>query len=285
MSRYRIELLAVFLLTILALVVLSAGLSQVEFRDSKFLNSESISELRSLLAELKVHQVLLFTVILIGATIIFVWSLLSKKRSVESPRPKGKLALFIQITLWAIAILILRRQIIRRQFNLNPLNVSSGAQIAQITEGQTIPAVSSNVPEWLAFISSLIIILVIGFILWRIYQLRKRPKETIELLSREAQNVIETIQAGDDLRNVILRCYYQMARILHDRRGILRKQAMTPREFEQRLVELGFPREPVGQLTQLFEAVRYGSKELGDKAEFRAIACLEAIVSAAEGVS
>ena len=282
MSKYRIELLVVFSITILVLIALSAGLSQVEFREGKFLNDESISELKLLFAEFLIYKEFVFGLILIGALILFVWSLLGKKRSIETPRQKGKLAFFIQVTLWAIALLIMRRQMIRRQINFSPLNASSGSQVV---EDQTISVVSSNIPEWLAFITGLIIFSVIGFIVWRVYQHRKRPKETIELLAREAQTIIEDLQTGDDLRNVILRCYYQMAHILFAQRGILRKQAMTPREFEQCLVELGFPREPIGQLTLLFEAVRYGSKELGDNAELRAIACLEAIVRVAEGAS
>ena len=282
MTRHRIGLLVAFSLTILALVVLSAGLSQVEFQKGRFLNSESISELRLLLAEFKGYQVLVFAAILIGAVIIFVWSILANKKSMQTPRSKRKFNLIIQIVFWMIAILLVRKQIIKRQLDLTPLKLSPGADTSI---GQSIPAVSSTVPEWFAFFFSLALILVIGFILWRIYRNRKRPAETIELLSQEAQIAIETLQAGDDLRNVILRCYYQMARILHDQKGILRKQTMTPREFEKCLVDLGLPGEPIGQLTQLFEAVRYGAKELGEKAELRAIACLDAIISAGGGAS
>jgi len=281
-TSYRIGLLVVFSLTILALVVLSAGLSQMEIRGGKFLSRDSISELKSLLTEFTVYRELVLAVILIGALIIFVWSFLANKRSAEAPRSKGKLALYIQILLWVAAILLVRRQIIKRQLDLTPLKMSPGADISM---DQSIPAISSIVPEWFAFLSSLTLILVIGFLLWRFYQRGKRPAETIELLALEAQTAIETLQAGDDLRNVILRCYYQMVQILRDQKGIVRKQTMTPREFEQCLIDSGLPGEPVGQLTQLFEAVRYGAKELGDKADLRAISCLDVIVKAGGGES
>jgi hypothetical protein len=281
-TRNRIGLLVAFSLMIFALVVLSAGLSQVEFHEGKFLDSEIKSELRALLAEFKVYQELVLAVILIGALIIFVWSVLANKRTMEMPRSKSKLSLLIQIILWAIAILLLRRQIIRHRLDLTSLQVQPGADFPM---EQSVPTVSNSVPQWFAFLFSLALILVIVFILWWIYIHRKRPAETIELLVQEAQIAIENLETGDDLRNVILRCYYQMARILRDQKGILRKQAMTPREFEQRLIELGLPGEPIGQLTQLFEAVRYGAKELGDRAELRAIACLDAIVRAGGGVS
>ncbi len=285
MTRYKIGLLLTFTLTILALLLLSAGLSEMEFRESKFLSSESIFELKSLLAGFRSYQEFLFGLVLIGALIIFVWSILANKRTTEPNRSKGKLGFFIQIILWAIAIWLLRKQIIRRQLNLTPLEIQSGAgtQVDQIN--QSIPAFTNAVPEWFAFLFSLALILVIVFLFWRFYLRRKRPVETIELLAKEAQKARENLQAGGDLRNVILRCYYQMAQILQVQRGILRKHAMTPREFERSLIELGLPGEPIDQLTQLFEAVRYGAKDLGNKAELRAIACLDAIVKAGGEIS
>jgi hypothetical protein len=71
-----------------------------------------------------------------------------------------------------------------------------------------------------------------------------------------------------------------MVRILNEQRGIQRRKHMTPREFEIRLEEAGFPGEPVRQLTRLFEQVRYGAKALGAQEERQAVACLTAIVEA-----
>jgi Domain of unknown function (DUF4129) len=269
----------------LALLLLSAGLSQIELREGKFLSSESISELRLLLEGFRVYQDFIIGFILIGALIIFVWSLLANKRTIAPSRSKGKLGFFIQIILWVVAIWLLRKQLIQRKLDLTPLDIQSGAETSAGHINQSLPAFANAVPEWFAFLFSLVLILLIGVILWWIYLRKTRPTQTIELLAQEAQNAKETLQAGGDLRNVILRCYYQMAQILYDRRGILRKQAMTPREFERSLVELGLPGEPIEQLTQLFEAVRYGAKDLGNKAEIRAITCLDAIVKAGEGLS
>jgi hypothetical protein len=74
-----------------------------------------------------------------------------------------------------------------------------------------------------------------------------------------------------------------MVEILNRQRGITRKEGMTPREFERRLVELGLPPEPVTKLTRLFETVRYGAKDLGEVEEHQALAYLDAIVQASGG--
>jgi hypothetical protein len=55
---------------------------------------------------------------------------------------------------------------------------------------------------------------------------------------------------------------------------------MTPSEFEQALQGKGLPREPVHQLTHLFEEVRYGARQVGEREERQAIDSLSAIVAA-----
>ena len=82
-----------------------------------------------------------------------------------------------------------------------------------------------------------------------------------------------------------MRCYYDMVRVLNEERGITRPRAMTPREFEERLRELGIPDEPVRRLTRLFEEVRYGAKTPGESEEEQAIFCLNAIVWASKGTT
>ena len=68
-------------------------------------------------------------------------------------------------------------------------------------------------------------------------------------------------------------------------RGIRRQEAVTPSEFEKQLEDAGLPREPVADLTRLFEEVRYGSKILGEWEGRRAIACLTAIADACRNLS
>jgi hypothetical protein len=71
-----------------------------------------------------------------------------------------------------------------------------------------------------------------------------------------------------------------MCHTVNRRMGLQRERAMTPREFEQRLVDIGLPSQPVSQLTRLFEAVRYGSREPSQLDEKMAVNCLSEIGSA-----
>jgi hypothetical protein len=54
---------------------------------------------------------------------------------------------------------------------------------------------------------------------------------------------------------------------------------MTPREFEDRLINRGLPGESIKTLTRLFEQVRYGSLNANPGEEDQAVACLTDIVN------
>ena len=63
--------------------------------------------------------------------------------------------------------------------------------------------------------------------------------DTSELIRREAGEAIEALDSGHDVGDTIERCYLNMVRSLEETRRVRRSQSMTPREFEQRLSELG----------------------------------------------
>lgn len=107
-------------------------------------------------------------------------------------------------------------------------------------------------------------------------KLDRTPLED-ELL-QEAEDAVRALQAGMDFRNVIMRCYMQMARSLQEELGIERNYSMTVREFEDWLEYLGFPTVPVHQLTTLFEKVRYGEHDSSDDDEKNAIESLNEII-------
>lgn len=101
---------------------------------------------------------------------------------------------------------------------------------------------------------------------------------TAELVGLEAEKARQALKTGLDLKSVIIGCYRQMSLALAQERGIEREGFMTIREFEDLLVSAGIPYDPVHQLTQLFEAVRYGDCQPNPADEQQAIRCLEAIV-------
>jgi len=140
---------------------------------------------------------------------------------------------------------------------------------------------TANPPQWLIFGASLALALLIATVLvgtvWFIWRRRQRALHPLERLALEAEEALDAIQSGADLRNTVIRCYYEMSQVLSEQRGIQRQSAMTPREFESRLEEAGLPREEVRQLTRLFEKARYGAKAADAREEQQAIACLAAI--------
>ena len=131
-------------------------------------------------------------------------------------------------------------------------------------------------------IAGAIALVVVGavFTIWRRWKNQQQLQEPLSQVQREAQAALEAIYAGGDLRETILRCYVQMVEALKQYRGISREYDMTPHEFELYLEKRGLPREPVRQLTQLFEQVRYGAAQPGRQEERMAINSLSAIINA-----
>jgi hypothetical protein len=130
----------------------------------------------------------------------------------------------------------------------------------------TLPLIQSeNIepepPSWAVTLAGigLAVLLTAGVALFIRYLTHKQVEPpTIQAISEEASNTLEALEAGEDFEDVILACYAKMSRIISQDRGLMRESAMTPREFESSLAKLGFPNDPVHDLTHLFEQVRYG---------------------------
>jgi hypothetical protein len=144
------------------------------------------------------------------------------------------------------------------------------------------PEFVATPPQWLIVVANLILALLIAALVvgavWLFWRLRRPRVSPLERLAQEAKEAIEAIQAGADLKNTVMRCYYEMSQVLREQRGIRRQRATTPREFERQLEQLGLPGEQVRQLTRLFEKVRYGAKTVDKDEERQAIACLTAVI-------
>lgn len=97
-------------------------------------------------------------------------------------------------------------------------------------------------------------------------------------LRQEAERAVADLRKGRTVGGVVIRCYQNMCRTLQEARGIDRDQALTVEEFAATLLARGFPKEPVHQLTQLFEKARYGSERMSDKDEMLAMESLSEIV-------
>ena len=142
----------------------------------------------------------------------------------------------------------------------------------------------ARVPSWLEGLAVVVLaVLASGAAAGVLWWLRKRrdllPPHPITRLAQSAQDAIDALRSGESVEDAVIRSYLHMSRVLQEERDIQRESAMTPREFEHLLAQLGFPPAPVQELTRLFEKARYGSQLSGEREEQRAVASLRAIVT------
>lgn len=143
--------------------------------------------------------------------------------------------------------------------------------------------------QWLILAATIAVALLLAALLvglgWYIWRRRQRPSPSLDRLAQEAQEAIDAIEAGADLKDTVTKCYFEMMQVLKEQRGVQRQRAMTPREFEAELEGLGVPTTQVRRLTRLFEAVRYGDKQLGEQEERQAVISLTSIVRSCRSTS
>jgi hypothetical protein len=177
--------------------------------------------------------------------------------------------LFRHITFRNLALELPQMEI-QGQLEFKPPPDNSG------TESLPVP------PAWLVFTVSFLVstfILCISVFLWKRFRPRPSP---LKQMAIEVKKTIEDLRDGADLREGVIRCYYEMSRVINEQRGIKRRQAMTVREFEDQLEKAGLPGVHIELLTRLFEKVRYGAKDLDESEEQEALSCLNNILKACE---
>ena len=136
------------------------------------------------------------------------------------------------------------------------------------------------IPRWIVWTLSTVIILlaiVTGIVIYRLIHPPQESFEPLPELADKAKSALIAMQQGADFRNTILQCYSDMLRIVREQRGIQRHSAVTATEFIISLVKLGLPEHAVTQLTNLFEEVRYGSRDHTPVEEQKAIHSLHII--------
>lgn len=134
-----------------------------------------------------------------------------------------------------------------------------------------------NPPEGLYwFVIGFVGLCVIFIGVWLVREYSRRPKSA-DSLERAADAAIQAIHEGQNLHSVIIRCYLSMIKVLKDEKGIEREQSVTPREFEQWLSNHGIQEASVRQLTRLFEKARYSPYAPEQRDESAALECLSAI--------
>jgi len=133
-------------------------------------------------------------------------------------------------------------------------------------------------PQMLIWFVTAGVVLGMGVLIFALMKRRMdSDKVEIELL-QQAEDAVDALQSGLDLKSVVIRCYLQMTHAIQKEQGFERNDTMTAREFEHWLEQKGFPIIPVHQLTSLFEKVRYSKQQTSNDDEKVAIASLNKII-------
>lgn len=279
-------------LAVVALVFLAAGLSNLEFlpgRPHPILDLLG-DVLRAIFGAIPDSQAFgsLFVILIWVAMLLLIILVFYL---IIMPRTKTRGSRWLGYLVWLLALYLLLR------LRPNVVEESQGGSPAvPQTPLPTLPAVTpvpdevvasasefaSSSPQWVVLLVALILaILAVGGLLgaarffWRRSHISSSP---LEQLAQEAQEALVALEAGAEVKDTVMRCYFEMSRVLDEQRGIRRAGTMTPREFERELKAAGLPDTHVERLTRLFEGVRYGARVADEREERQAVACLTAIV-------
>jgi hypothetical protein len=281
MRRKRLWVFLACAIAIGAMILLSAGISELEFQPGQPLPRFRVGEdamrplprfLDSSLARYVVGLIYALAFLLLPVSIVYL---------IISPKARRRAMKTLALILCLVVLLLLypHPPAPEEQAQLQPPpDISMDGVAAPVVE------FVANPPQWavLGTAIGLALLLAAGLVgvFWIMWQRGRRAGSPLEQLAEQAEGAIGALQAGADLQDTVMRCYFEMSRVLREQRGIRRDVAMTPREFEQYLSEEGLPEKQVGRLTRLFERVRYGAQAVGKREELEAIDCLTAILEA-----
>jgi membrane protein implicated in regulation of membrane protease activity len=182
--------------------------------------------------------------------------------------------------LWFAAILLILLRWRDRPFFREPKGAPAGVGTAPAAPDQPFPTLEQvHVPSWATFLFVLGVLLVIGVtivVVWRLWRARTRTTP-IEELADLTRRYAQELRYGAPVHETILRCYREMCQLLSERFHLEISRAMTAREFEKRLAQLGVLEEHIVRLSRLFEWARYSPARPTPEQEREALQLLEEI--------
>jgi hypothetical protein len=282
-QRRKIILVILLGIAVITLLLLASGLSELNLRRGSYLipEKESVPQVTQEATpgyrpprNLPDFEFLyLLAPILFWGLIIYAGYLLFFQKDKSMLRMVGSLAALV-------GLILLLQQV--AQVNFGEL----AAQLTPIPTGgpgTIVPAPGmgdvDRATSFLLGFSVLMLFMLLVYFLWRRAGSRSTPQEQIV---DQAQRALDDLSRGLEIENIIMRCYYQMSETLQKQRGISRSGSMTPREFEDQLIQLGFPENNVRELTRLFEKVRYGDLTATEDEEAAAVQALKMIIQTGE---
>lgn len=277
-------------LALVALVLLAAGLSQLELlpgsapprvRATAEPEAGPPPLLRDELMNAIFVVLVILTVFLVGFVVLYL---------VFFADPKKRLLVALGLLLWFLLLYLISQATPQApqqaQAPAAPSPEATPLPAPTLLPESEVAGVEPDIhpPAWLVWLAAIsLALLALGLlaaIAWLVWYRARGAARPLEELAREAEWALDALEAGADVHDTIVRCYLQMNEVLNRQWGIARRQAMTPREFERGLRATGLPPEPVASLTRLFEKVRYGARTPDEGEERQAITCLEAIIQA-----
>ncbi len=274
----RRKILIYLAIITIGMVVLSAGLVDLQFQPGQPIpgaepSTESVTAAsRTENKTPQIDKVLQFPLALAFALILLILIISLVK--------KAHLKRILNLSLALVAVVLLAILLSRIKFPASDISYAEPSTL------EPAPAVSYNIapigdPPQVLFNIVMVFILLGAAVLviWLVWQTLHRRQDDSPLVA-QAQAALQAIDKGDNLANIIVRCYLQMEKVAWEAQGIERPDSATPREFKTLLASQGIPLHPVRQLTGLFEKVRYGNKPLDRRDEQTAIESLSAIRAA-----
>jgi len=285
MSRQKIFTIILAVLALIGLVILASGISTLDLNNAPlYLLPASEEQATQAPLPARVDQIpanyitLLVLVFLVLFPISIIYMLFS-----PSARRRFLIQL-AQVSLLVLFLLFLSKSI-GKLFPKLGLSFSGNLIDDLAANGFEVRFLEPFEPQNPAWLTELLSVAVAaGFVLFlawlwiRLRQVDVRHPSPAEKLVRSAQTALRRIDAGQNLRDVVLRCYLEMTQAVAERRQLRRPENVTPHEFIYSLEGIGLPTEQVRRLTALFETVRYGHKTPGATERAEAVACLNAIV-------
>ncbi len=268
---------------LLSLVLLAAGVSHMSFVGTRYgLPSEPTEELSSTpnapqqgesdLAP-ALEQIILIT---LGALMLFgIVMIILRPRILWDAIRRA-----LPAALWFIAIFLILLRWRDRSFLREREGAPPGMGVLPEEPTHPFPSLEQvHVPWWGTFLFVLLALFtmsVVIFVAWRLWRARTRPisiGELADLTRRYAQE----LRYGAPVQETILRCYHEMCQLLSERFHLEISRAMTAREFERRLAQIGVLEEHIVRLSRLFEWARYSPARPTPEQEREALQLLDEI--------
>ena len=284
MSRQKLFILILAALALMGLVILASGVTTLDLNNNQlYLLPESEQSTRVPLSEQATQNTSNYIAIV---SLVFLIILpISLLYLMISPAARRRFLIqLIQAALIVLFLYFLSKNIGRLFPNLN-IRLSGNLREDLAAGGfeiRFLEPFKPQSPRWLTELLSFGLAAGFVYFLFWLWQRFRRPEDRYlspaERLVRSAQSALRKIDAGQNLREVVLRCYHDMTQAVADRRQLTRPEFVTPHEFIHSLEGIGLPVEQVQRLTDLFEMVRYGHKIPGAPERAEAVACLKAVV-------